>query len=82
MTREQAIREREAFNAFCDGKTIEEKGPCEQWEVTEQPVWACTIEHRVKQMPPVCAEYVGNGRTNCSRCEHDRECHVKKEAQS
>ena len=33
----------------------------------------------LKAVPPVCAEYVGDGRTNCLRCEHDRECHVKKE---
>jgi hypothetical protein len=27
-------------------------------------------------IPPSCAEYVGNGRTNCERCEHDKECHT------
>jgi hypothetical protein len=26
-------------------------------------------------LPPACAKYVGNGRTNCQRCEHDAECH-------
>ncbi len=27
---------------------------------------------------PICEKYVGNGRTNCERCEHDLACHVQK----
>jgi hypothetical protein len=31
---------------------------------------------RLSSLPPVCDHYEGNGTQNCSRCEHDKECHV------
>jgi hypothetical protein len=52
MTREHAIKEREAFNAFCDGKTIQAHYVFggEWWDIgeTESAYWTQEQEHRIK----------------------------------
>ena len=28
-----------------------------------------------EKIPPVCNQYVGDGKCSCHTCEHDKECH-------
>ena len=49
MTREAAIKHRLAYNAFCDGATIEMQNPeCKTWSVSNDPCWLPDWEYRVK----------------------------------
>ena len=56
MTRETAQKHREAFNAFCDGKTIQYRKPgCQnfgEWETNYSPVWNPEYEYRIKPREP------------------------------
>jgi hypothetical protein len=29
----------------------------------------------MKQIPPACDNYMGDGNRHCAVCEHDKECH-------
>lgn len=56
MTREHAIKEREAFNAFCEGNEIEERVegamfPQVAWYATVDPIWSSDRTHRLKPTP-------------------------------
>lgn len=31
------------------------------------------------KLPSICNEYKGDKKENCQTCEHDYECHIKKE---
>lgn len=31
--------------------------------------------HNMAKLPPACEEYIGDGIENCTRCEHDKDCH-------
>lgn len=84
MTREHAIKEREAFNAFCDGKEIE--GRWANWKSLEPNPWINSgndadfhpsFEHRVKPTPtmiPLGPEDVSPGSVFALE-EWARGCH-------
>ena len=58
MTREAAIKHRLAYNAFCDGATIEMRNPADGvWTVNHDPQWLDDWDYRVKcNMTEVDAE--------------------------
>jgi len=53
------------------------------FEAREQPAGCvcdpATWHSRGFRLPPACAEHQGDPEQNCTRCEHDRECHGKGE---
>jgi len=53
MTREHCQREREAFNAFCDGREIESRAAGSQgpWIPCPTPAFSNYNEHRIAQKP-------------------------------
>jgi len=38
------------------------------------------LEWDVDAIPPACDEYQGDGKQNCTRCEHDKACHTARYA--
>lgn len=59
------------------GETQEEHHLPDWLEIPDGCVcnWREWDYERMSQLPPVCDRYEGNGKQNCSRCEHDKACH-------
>jgi hypothetical protein len=65
---------------ICGEKEDEHHSP--DWlEIPEGCVcdWREWNYEKMTTLPPVCDEHQGDPNTNCTRCEHDKECHKAKD---